>query len=156
MKIKNKLIGFFICSIILTLVILNIKNTEKTKFYLFTSNVEEISLGNLITITFISGFTFSSLLTLISRNNSQELLEDNFINDEEIYKNDENDENDISQELDTNRPPERDVRESQPTISVNYRYVDQNNNSYTSKNSRETINNRNNNDNDWGNYENEW
>ena len=153
MNINKKLIFSFIFFSILTLSILNIKNPEKTKFYLFTSKLEEISLGNLITITFISGFSFSSVLSLISKNNSQELLKDDFINDEEIFKTDEND---SSQELDSNRPPERDVRESQPTISVNYRFVDQNNNSYGSKNTKETINNLNNNDNDWENFDNEW
>jgi len=153
MKIKNKLIGFFIFSIILTLLILNIKNTEKTKFYLFTSKIEEISLGNLITITFISGFTFSSLLRVISKTYTPELLEDNYINDEEINKSEENK---ISQEIEFNRPPTRDVRESQPTISVNYRFVDQDKNSYSSTNSKKTINNLNNEDNDWGNYDNEW
>ena len=153
MNINKKLINFFIFFSILTLSILNIKNPEKTKFYLFTSKLEEISLGNLITITFISGFSFSSVLSLISKNNSQELLKDDFINDEEIFKTDEND---SSQELDSNRPPERDVRESQPTISVNYRFVDQNKNSYRSKNTKETINNLNNNDNDWENFDNEW
>ena len=153
MNINKRLINFFIFFSILTLSILNIKNPEKTKFYLFTSKLEEISLGNLITITFISGFSFSSVLSLISKNNSQELLKDDFINDEEIFKTDEND---FSQELDSNRPPERDVRESQPTISVNYRFVDQNNNSYSSKNTKETINNLNNNDNDWENFDNEW
>ena len=115
MHIKNKFLTFFIFSSILFLSILNIKNPEKTKFYLFTSKTEEISLGNLITITFISGFTFSSLLTLISKNKSQELLEDNFINnDEEIYKSDKNN---FIEELDYDRPPERDFRDSQPTIS---------------------------------------
>ena len=153
MNINKKLVAFFIFFPILTLSILNIKNPEKTKFYLFTFKTEEISLGNLITITFISGFSFSSVLSLISKNNSQELLKDDFINDEEIFKTDEND---SSQELDSNRPPERDVRESQPTISVNYRFVDQNNNSYGSKNTKETINNLNNNNNDWENYDNEW
>ena len=153
MNINKKLITFFIFFSIITLSILNIKNPEKTKFYLFTFKSEEISLGNLITITFITGFSFSSVLSLISKNNSKELLKDTFINEQEIYKTDEND---FSQELDSNRPPERDVRESQPTISVNYRFVDQNNNSYSSKNTKETINNFNNNENDWENHENEW
>ncbi len=152
MNINKKLIAFFIFSI-LTLSILNIKNTEKTKFYLFTSKLEEISLGNLITITFISGFSFGSVLSLISNNNSEELINDNFINDEEINKTDKNE---FSQEYDSNRPPERDLRESQPTISVNYRFVDQDNNFYSSKNTKETINNLNNVDNDWENYDNEW
>ena len=153
MKIKNKLIGFFIFSIILTLLILNIKNPEKTKFYLFTSKTEEISLGNLITITFICGFSFSSLLNLISKNDSQESLENNFTNYEEIDKSDNNN---FSQEFNSNRPPERDVRESQPTISVNYRFVDQDNNSLRSNETTKTINNSNNEDNDWVNLDNEW
>ena len=152
MNIKTKLIIFFVFFSILTLSILNIKNSKKIKFYLFTYK-EEISLGNLITLTFISGFTFSSLLALTSKNNSQEFLKDNLTKDEE---KDKYNENDFNQELDSNRPPERDVRESQPTISVNYRFVDQNNNSFSSKNAKETMNNLNNNENDWENYDSEW
>ena len=151
MNIKNKFIVFFIFFIILTLSIFNTKNPEKTKFYLFTSKIEDLSLGNLITITFISGFTFSSLLTLISKNKSQELLEDNFTNnDEEFYKSDKNN---FIEELEYDRPPERDVRESQPTISVNYRFIDQDNN-YSSSN--KTKNNINEEENDWLNNDNEW
>ena len=150
---NKKLIVFFIFFSILTLSALNIKNPEKTKFYLFTSKTEEISLGNLITITFISGFSFSSLLNLISKNDSQESLENNFTNYEEIDKSDNNN---FSQEFNSNRPPERDVRESQPTISVNYRFVDQDNNSLRSNETTKTINNSNNEDNDWVNLDNEW
>ena len=150
MNIYKKLIVSFIFILFVILSILNIKNPEKTKFYFFTSKTREISLGNLIAITFISGFSFGSVLSLISKNNSQELLDDNFTNYEEIDKSDENN---FSQDLDSNRPPERDVRESQPTISVNYRFVDQENNSYSSK---KTIKNPNSEDNDWVNYDNEW
>ena len=150
MNINKKLIVSFIFIFIFILSILNIKNPEKTKFYLFTSKTEELSLGNLITITFIAGFSFSSVLSLVSKNNSQELLENNFNNYEEIDKSDENN---FSQDLNSNPPPERDVRDSQPTISVNYRFVDQDNNSYSSK---KTTDNPNNEDNDWVNYDNEW
>ena len=150
MNINKKLMVSFIFFSIFILSLINIKNPEKTKFYLFTSKTEEISLGNLITITFIAGFSFSSVLSLISKNNSQELLENNFTNYEEIDKSDENN---ISQNLNSNPPPERDVRDSQPTISVNYRFVDQDNNSYSSK---KTTDNPNNEDNDWVNYDNEW
>ena len=151
MNINKKLIAFYIFFLIFILSILNLKNPEKTKFYLFTSKIEDISLGNLITITFISGFTFSSLLTLISKNKSQELLEDNFTNnDEEFYKSDKNN---FIEELEYDRPPERDVRESQPTISVNYRFIDQDNN-YSSSN--KTKNNLNEEENDWLNNDNEW
>ena len=153
MNINKKLITFFIFFSIFILSILNIKNPEKTKFYLLTSKIEEISLGNLITITFISGFSFSSILSLISKYNLKESLDDNFTNNDEIDKSEENN---FSQDLNTNRPPERDVRESQPTISVNYRFVDQDYNSYNSKNTTKTINNPNDDDNDWGNHDNEW
>ena len=153
MNIKNKLITFFIFFSIITLSILNIKNSEKTKFYFFTSKIDEISLGNLITITFISGFTFSSLLSLISSSKLQDPVEDKVFIDEEIDKYYENN---INQEFESTRPPERDVRESQPTISVNYRFVDQDNNSYSSKKTTKIVNNPNNEDNDWVNFDNEW
>ena len=130
MNINKKLIAFLIFTSIFTLSILNVKNPEKIKFYLFTYKTEEISLGNLIAITFISGFSFSSVLSLISKNNSQESLENNFTNYKETDKSDKYN---SDQELNSNPPPERDVRESQPTISVNYRFVDQDNNSYSSK-----------------------
>ncbi len=150
MNINKKLVVLFVFFSIFILSILNIKNPEKTKFYLFTYKTEEISLGNLIAMTFIAGFSFGSVLSLISKNNSQELLENNFTNYEEIDKSDENN---FSQDLNSNPPPERDVRDSQPTISVNYRFVDQDHNSYSSK---KITNNPNNEDNDWVNYDNEW
>ena len=153
MYFKNKIISIFIFFSILTLSMINIKNYEKTKFYLFTSKIEEISLGNLITIAFISGFTFSSLLTLISKNNLQESLENNIAKKEEM---DNADQNITNQEIESFRPPERDVRESQPTISVNYRFVDQDNNSFSSKNTKDKNINFNNEKNDWENYDNEW
>ena len=153
MNIKNKLITFFIFFSILTLSILNIKNTEKTNFYFFTSKLDEISLGNLITVTFISGFTLSSLLTLLAKNNLQRSFEDNFVNDEEIDKSEEIN---FRKEMESDRPPERDVRESQPTISVNYRFIDQDKNPYSSKNTKKSNNNLNNEENDWLNYDNEW
>ena len=153
MNINRKLITFYIFFSIIILSILNLKNPEKTKFYLFTSKTEEISLGSLISIAFISGFSFSSVLNLISKNDSQKSLENNFTNYEEIDKSDNNN---FSQEFNSNRPPERDVRESQPTISVNYRFVDQDNNSYRSQETAKTINNSNNEDNDWVNFDNEW
>ena len=153
MNINKKLIAFYVFFSIFILSILNLKNPEKTTFYLFTSKTEEISLGNLITVTFIAGFSFSSVLSLISKNNSQESLENNFTNNEEIDKSDENN---FSQDLNSNRPPERDIRESQPTISVNYRFVDQDNNSYRSQETAKIINNPNNEDNDWVNFDNEW
>jgi len=153
MNIKNKLIAFFIFILIFTLSIFNVKNPEKIKFYLFTSKKEQISLGNLITLTFASGFTLSSLLTLISKTNLQASSDDNFINYDEIEQSVENN---TYQEFKSDRPPERDVRESQPTISVNYRFVDQDDDLYNSKNDSKKTNNVNNEDNDWLNNEDSW
>ena len=153
MNIKNKLIAFFIFIIIFTLSIFNVKNPEKIKFYLFTSKKEQISLGNLITLTFVSGFTLSSLLTLISKTNLQASSDDNFINYDEIEQSVENN---TYQEFKSDRPPERDVRESQPTISVNYRFVDQDDDLYNSKNNSKKTNNVNNEDNDWLNNDDSW
>tara|TARA_B100000212_G_scaffold298454_1_gene242680 strand:+ start:319 stop:777 length:459 start_codon:yes stop_codon:yes gene_type:complete len=152
MNIKKNFIVFISLSILI-LSILNIKNPEKTKVYLFTSEIKELSLGNLITIAFFSGFTISTLLTLISKNNSNESSRDFSINDEEIDKSYKDN---FSQGLEYDRPPQRDVRESQPTISVNYRFVDQDDNSYNSKNTKKTMDNINSEDNDWANKENEW
>jgi len=152
MNNKTKIIAFLIFVIVITLSIFNIKNPENTKFYLFTTKTEKLSLGNLITLSFISGFTFSSTLTLISKKNSKELLEDNYITNEDF---DNYEENNFSQKFKTDRPPERDIRESQPTISVNYRFVDQDNDSNT-KNTKKRINNLANDQNDWLNSENEW
>ena len=153
MNIKNKLIAFFIFILIFTLSIFNVKNPEKIEFYLFTSKKEQISLGNLITLTFASGFTLSSLLTLISKTNSQASSDDNFINYDEIEQSVENN---TYQEFKSDRPPERDVRESQPTISVNYRFVDQDDDLYNSKNNLKKTNNVNNEDNDWLNNDDSW
>ena len=153
MNIKNKLIAFFIFILIFTLSIFNVKNPEKIKFYLFTSKKEQISLGNLITLTFVSGFTLSSLLTLISKTNLQASSDDNFINYDEI---DQSVENNTYEEFKSDRPPERDVRESQPTISVNYRFVDQDDDLYNSKNNSKKTNNVNNEDNDWLNNDDSW
>ena len=153
MNIKNKLAASSIFSLILILSIFNLKNPEKTKFYLFTSKIEELSLGNYITISFITGFTFSSLLTLISRNSLEESLKENLIKEEETDKSDDNI---FSQEYESERPPERDIRESQPTVSVNYRFVDQDKNPYISKNRQETNNNLNNEENDWLSNDNDW
>ena len=151
MNNKNKFIAFFIFILILAIYIFNINNPEKTKFYLFTSKTEQLSLGNIITLTFISGFTFSSLLTIFATNNLQESFDDNYINEEDIDKSEDK----INQNFKFDRPPERDVRESQPTISVNYRFVDQNEDNDISKN-KSRKNNLNNEDNDWINNNDSW
>ena len=158
MNIKSKLIVIFIFISIIILASITLKNQIKTKFYLLTSK-KELALGNLIAITFISGFTFSSTLGLITKNNLDKSSDNNINNEDEFDKYiDKN----ITDEFQSDRPPERDVRESQPTISVNYRFVDQESDSYTSQKSQTKNNNlRNNsnwlnNDEDWLNNDKDW
>tara|TARA_Y100000991_G_C21880164_1_gene309047 strand:+ start:228 stop:557 length:330 start_codon:yes stop_codon:yes gene_type:complete len=78
--------------------------------------VNEVSVGKLISISFFSGLIISTLLnTSIStkKNNTSKNVEENYEN----YNNEEYVEPNIEM------PPQRDIRDTQPTISVNYRVV---------------------------------
>jgi len=72
----------------------------------------------------------------------------NFENIEQNYEPVSNDEN---MQSNIDMPPQRDIRDTQPTISVNYRIV-------KNKNLKEEQNYSNSLDNedDWDNYDNEW
>ena len=75
-------------------------------------------------------------------------------NFEDIAENYEtlNNEEDIKSNVEI--PPQRDIRETQPTISVNYRVIKNTEESYTNK-GQDYSNNTNNID-DWDNDKNEW
>ena len=128
MKFKKKfLILFFLLSTI-TLSIVNLKNTSKTTLYFLNFKSKQLTLGNFITLSFFSGFstTFAFLYFINPKNKNQNLKNNLFdINSESLkdrtYENDTE-----SKEIQKERPPERDIRESQPTISVNYRVIKQN------------------------------
>jgi len=78
-----------------------------------------------------------------SRKKTFENVEDDFVsnnNEEEMEPNVE-------------MPPQRDIRETQPTISVNYRVVK----NINDNNSKEDLNYSNpNNEDDWDNVNNDW
>ena len=115
-KKKYLLLTLFLIIIFQTLLFTN--NNQKTSFRYFKWTIQEVSIGKLISISFFSGLVISNLLntTIISnsfRKNAVENVEDNFSsqnNDEVMASNLE-------------MPPQRDIRETQPTISVNYRVV---------------------------------
>ena len=115
-KKKYLFLSLFLIIIIQTLLYTN--NNQKTSFRYFKWTIQEVSIGKLISISFFSGLVISNLLntTIISnsfRKNAVENVEDNFSsqnNDEVMASNLE-------------MPPQRDIRETQPTISVNYRVV---------------------------------
>ena len=144
-KKKYLLITIFLILIFQSLLYTN--NKQKTSFRYFKWTVEEVSIGKLINLSFFSGFLISSFLnsTITSyKKNDFKYIEEN-------YKNLKNEENmNTSVEM----PPQRDIRDAQPTISVNYRVVrDMEENNL--KNDQNYSNNFDNKD-DWDNNDNDW
>ncbi len=102
MNIKKNSMIFSIFFIFCIQFLLLINNRQKTSFRYFIWNVEEVSIGRLVFISFTSGLLISSFLNTTINN--------------EFKINKKNTElNEI--------PPERDLRDTQPTISVNYRVI---------------------------------
>ena len=142
-KKKYLLLTFLL--IIIFQILLYANNNQKTSFRYFKWSFQEVSIGKLITISFFSGLFISTFMntTITSpsiRKKTFENVEDNFVShnhDEDIEPNVE-------------MPPQRDIRETQPTISVIYRVV-KNMNSKKDRN----YSNPNNKD-DWNNTDNDW
>ena len=123
-------------------------NNQKTSFRYFKWTLQEVSIGKLISISFFSGLFVSTLLnnTITStsfRKKTFENVEDDFVsnnNEEEMEPNIE-------------MPPQRDIRETQPTISVNYRVVKNMNDNNFKKD--QSYSNQDIKD-DWDNADNDW
>ena len=115
MIFKKKLLLLIIFIVILQ-IILNTNNKQKTSFRYFIWTVQEVSIGKLISISFFSGLFISSLLNTSINSYKKNTLE----NAEENY-GPLNNEDDMRSDIEM--PPQRDIRDSQPTISVNYRVV---------------------------------
>ena len=144
-KKKFLLLTLFLIIIIQTLLYTN--NNQKTSFRFFKWTVKEVTIGKIISISFFSGLFISTLLntsvTTIKRNN--------FKNIEENYEP-QNLEEDNRSNIDI--PPQRDIRDAQPTISVNYRVVKNTDENYL-KREQNYSNNPDNKD-DWENDDNDW
>ena len=145
-KKKYLLLTFFLIIIFQTLIYTN--NNQKNSFRYFKWTFQEVSIGKLISISFFSGLFISALLNTTTtsssfRKNNTENVEDDFLS--------QNNEEDM--ESNVEMPPQRDIRETQPTISVNYRVVKNvdNNNSIKDRN----YSNPDNND-DWDNGDKDW
>jgi len=147
---KNLILIIFLIVSIQILLLIN--NRDKTSFRYFIWNIQDVTIGRLIFFSFVSGLFISSLLnkTICNDIKNKTIFEsdDKRIDDNDYsVKREENDEQfDIA--------PERDLREPQPTISVNYRVI-KNNGENESKNSNQKINNSQYDD-DWNNTESEW
>ena len=129
MKLKKNLIILIFLLTTITLSILNLKNTSKTSLYFLNFKTEKLTLGNFITLSFLAGltttFTFSYLT---SSKNENKLFNDerSDINSKTFKENFTEKNTEINESI-KDRPPERDIRDSQPTISVNYRVIKKNN-----------------------------
>ena len=152
MNIKKKIILLYVISIFSFLTIINLKNPRKTNFYLFTTKIENISVGNLITLTFVSGYVSNLLLNFNNVNFKYKKADEKFTSDENIDGKDQS----HNERIEYDRPPERDIRESQPTISVKYRFVETDNGIDTLKKSNTNNFNLENDTNDWSDIENDW
>ena len=150
-KKKSLLLSIFL--IISIQIILLINNRAKTSFRYFIWNIEEVSIGKLISISFISGLIISSILNntlnykVRTYPKSKEENKTNLENDCSI-KSEENNE---SYEM----PPERDLRDTQPTISVNYRVIKDNSENELKERNIRSQNNQQYQD-DWDNNYSEW
>jgi len=145
---KKKYLLFTLFLIIIFQILLYTNNNQKTSFRYFKWTVQEVSIGKLISISFFSGLIVSTLLntTITStsfRKKTLENKEDDFVSD--------NNEKDM--EPNVEMPPQRDIRETQPTISVNYRVVKNMNDN----NLKKDLNYSNpDNKDDWDNADNDW
>ena len=148
MFIKKKFLLFTLFLVIILQTLLFVNNSQKTSFRYFIWTLQEVSIGKLISISFFSGLFISTLLnTTISSTSSRKKT---FENVEEDFVSQYNVED---MEPNVEMPPQRDIRETQPTISVNYRVVKNinDNNSKKGQNySKPEFND------DWDNEDDEW
>ena len=152
MNNKIKSLIFIIFLIVSIQILLLINNRQKTSFRYFIWNIQNVTIGRLIFISFFSGLFMSSLLNKTLTNN---------IKTKTIFESDDKriDDNDYSVKREDNDElfdvaPERDLREPQPTISVNYRVI-KNNGENELKDGNQAINNSKYDD-DWNNNGSEW
>ena len=145
-KKKYLLLIIFIIIIIQTLIYTN--NKQRTSFRYFKWNVQDVSLGKLISISFFSGLFISTLLnTTITSTSFKKNTFENVENDFASQNNVEDMESNVEM------PPQRDIRETQPTISVNYRVVkNMNDNNFKKDLNYSNSDNKD----DWDDADNDW
>ena len=145
---KKKYLLLTLFLIIIFQILLYTNNNQKTSFRYFKWTLNEVSIGKLISISFFSGLFVSTLLnTAITstgfRKKTFENVEDDFVSNN----------NKKEMEPSVEMPPQRDIRETQPTISVNYRVVKNMNENNLKKD--QSYSNPDNID-DWDNADNDW
>ena len=116
MIFKRKYLLLTIILIIIVQIALHTNNKQRSSFRYFKWTIQEVSIGKLINISFFSGLLISTLLTTTISSYKKNVIE----NIEENYEPLNNEED---MKSNSEMPPQRDIRDAQPTISVNYRVV---------------------------------
>tara|TARA_B100000242_G_scaffold70785_1_gene44731 strand:+ start:104 stop:547 length:444 start_codon:yes stop_codon:yes gene_type:complete len=116
MIFKKKFLLLTIFLIIIFQILLFTNNNQKTSFRYFIWTAQELSIGKLISISFFSGLLISTIINSTFTNYKEKSFENSEENDQIPNNNKE-----IKTNVDI--PPQRDIRDAQPTISVNYRVV---------------------------------
>ena len=146
--IKKKYLLLTLFLIIIFQILIYTNNNQKTSLRYFKWTLQEVSIGKLISISFFSGLFVSTLLnsaitSTSFRKKTFENVGDNFVS--------HNNEEDMEPNFEM--PPQRDIRDTQPTISVNYRVVKNMNDN----NSKKDLNYSNQDySDDWDNDDNDW
>ena len=148
-KKKYLLITFILVIIFQTLLYTN--NNKNTSFRFLKWSLKEVSIGKLTSISFFSGLFISTLLNTTCTSHKNNNHENNHENNEVYY---EPLDNEINIKSNVEMPPQRDIREAQPTISVNYRVIKNTEENNLKKD--EFYTNKIDNEDDWEENENDW
>ena len=147
MIFKKNLLLLILFLIIIFQTFLYLNNNQRTSFRYFKWTVQEVSIGKLISISFFSGLFISTLLNTSITSFKKNTLED-------IEENYETPNNNEDMKSNIEMPQERDIRDAQPTISVNYRVI-RNNEKNNIKSDQNFSNSFDDND-DWNSNDNDW
>ena len=157
MNYKKKSLILVLFLIISIQLLLLINNRQRSSFRYFIWNIQDVSIGQLICISFMSGLVLSSILNKavninLSIDSDNKIDNDKDDNNEMVYEEDYN--NNVVNNESNEMPPERDLRDAQPTISVNYRVIRDNDDNVPKDRKQKTRTQRN--EDDWINNESEW
>ena len=145
---KKKYLLLPLFFIIIFQILLYTNNNQKTSFRYFKWTLQEVSIGKLISISFFSGLFVSTLMNTTITKTSFRIKTSENVEDEFVSPNNEED-----IEPNIEMPPQRDIRDTQPTISVNYRVVkNMNDNNFKKDRNYSDLDNND----DWDNSDNDW
>ena len=147
MIFKKKFLLLTLFLIIICQTLLYTNNTQKTSFRFFNWTFQEVNIGKLISISFFSGLFISTFLNTTVTNFKKNSFE-NKVDSYEPLNFEEEKESNIEM------PPQRDIRDAQPTISVNYRVVKNTEQNYSKRD--QNYSKSPDNLDDWVNDDNDW